>query len=1330
MCTRFRSVRAQMFALLVAITAFGASAADQPESTRWSLADNLDATASALATSLVDSSTETDVSILFEPFIRPILENRCVRCHGPNEEKGELRLDTLAAALYGGESGEAVVPGDLDESILIQAIRHLEKPKMPPKNKLPQLEIDLLTRWVKGGAPWPKSAVLEPRGEMRSVPVATFAVSPGPPVSFNQDIRPILSDKCYACHGPDGKTRKAGLRFDQQESALGVLVSGNRAVVPGDLKASQLFNRIAAESPDDQMPPADFHKQLSRDEIELLGRWISQGAPWEQHWAFIPPKRSPLPEVPDPARVRNPIDYFVSARLAKEGLTPNEEADKRTLIRRATLDLTGLPPTLEEVHAFLGDTKPGAYERVVDRLLQSPAYAEHQARYWLDAARYADTNGYHIDNERYMWRWRDWVIDAFNENKPFDEFTVEQLAGDLLPNPTQDQLIATGFNRNHMVNFEGGAIPEEYRLQYVMDRVNTTSTVWMALTVACAQCHDHKYDPITQKEFYSLGAFFNSIDEIGLDGSQTGNAQPFMPVPSPEQAQELEEKKAKLAELEEVLNRAYPKLDAQQTAWEQNWAEVMTRRWNVATPSDARGDNGTELTVQPDGSVLASGPVPVTDQYTVAVPATMDTITGIRLELLTHDSIPNDKVGRGENGNAILTDFTVAVVDADGAPIRSVALKGAAADIEQKDLEAGKAIDGDKETGWSSNGQEVPGGRTAVFLPTEPIQLKSGEALQVQLAQESKYEQRVIGRFRLSLSSDPMLEYAIASPWKLIGPFPAGSNEEALDTKRPPEKKIRLEKTYNHGKLAWESAPDEWMDGAVQPLTGGKGANYLYRTIYAPTARKVTLTLGSSEAIRLWLNGEQVFASEDRKMLRKNEVQKVLSLDAGDNELLLKVVSFGDKSRFFFKLDEAQPGGASFPVRIALAKPAPDRTDAERTSIRETFRTAHMPEWESTREAQAATREQIAALEKEIPSTMVMRERDVPRDTFVLKRGVYDKPGEQVHRVTPAALPPMDDSAPRDRLGLAQWLVSDEQPLTARVTVNRFWQRYFGYGLVKTAEDFGSQGEWPTHPELLDWLAVEFRESGWDVRALHRLIVTSATYRQSSRTTPEKYAVDPDNRLFSRGARFRLDAEEIRDSALAISGLLVPTLGGPSVRPYQPPGLWKEVAYGGNFTAQVFAADTGDALHRRSMYTFWKRTSPPPSMMVFDAPNRETCAVRRSRSNTPLQALTLMNDPQFVEASRVLAERMLREGGAIPATQIAYAFELATGRPIQPREQEILLGVYNQELSVFEQTGKRAEEFLQIGDAAASTTWPPEKLAAMSIVANMVLNLDETITRN
>ena len=1310
---------------------FGAGLAwtDETGQDRWSLEEHLDTSSLSSAQVLAVEGSIEETPDYFGAYIGPILENRCVKCHGALEQEGELRLDTLAGALYGGEMGEAVVPGEVDESILVEVILYLEKLKMPPKKKLPQLEINLLTRWVESGAEWPEGVTLKSKSRVREIPVVTLAVAPGPPVRFNQDIRPILSDKCYACHGPDGKTRKAGLRLDVPEIVFGVLPSGNRAVVPGDLQASHLFNRVAAASSTDRMPPEDFHKQLNADEIELLGQWIVQGAQWEQHWAFIPPKQAPLPEVADRNWARNPIDHFVAERLMKDDLTPNDTANKRTLIRRVTLDLTGLPPTLDAINAFLADSSPDAYERVVDRLLQAPQYGEHQARYWLDAARYADTNGYHIDNERYMWRWRDWVIDAFNDNKPFDDFTVEQLAGDLLPDPTMDQLIATGFNRNHMVNFEGGAIDEEYRLQYVMDRINTTSTVWMALTVACAQCHDHKYDPITQKEFFSMGAFFNSIDEIGLDG-RAGNADPFMAVPSPEQARELDLQQAELAELTEILNRAYPKLDSQQVVWEDEWTDTLERRWQVLTPVSVTAENGTELSVQSDGSVLAAGSTPDKDQYSVVLSASSDAITGLRLELLTHESIANDKVGRGENGNVVLTDFVVDVIDAGtGESIRRVMLSDAMADVEQDDLEAGKAIDDNKETGWSSNGQDIAGGRMAIFLPSEPIELKSGEALRIVLAQESKYEQRLIGRFRLSMSSDPMLGYAQPSPWNVIGPFLAKNNKAALKKKFPPEKKVRLEKKYK-GNLAWASVPDEWMDGEDQSLAGGKGANYLYRTLHVPSARKVMLSLGVSEAVQVWVNGNSVYASNDRKMLRKNEEQVELALDAGDNALLIKAVSYGDNSRFYFKLDEVVPGGLSFPVRLALLKSESDRNDTEKNSIRETFRTGHMPDWESNRKSQGAVKEKMAALKEEIPSTMVMRERDTMRDTFVLERGEYDKPGEKVARGTPAALPPMDEQYPNNRLGLAKWLVSDEHPLTSRVTVNRFWQRYFGHGLVKSSEDFGSQGEWPTHPKLLDWLAVEFRESGWDVRALQRLIVTSATYRQTSMTNPEKYAIDPENRLFSRGARFRLDAEAIRDSALAISGLLVGTQGGPSVRPYQPPGLWKEVAYGGNFTAQVFAADSGDALHRRSMYTFWKRTSPPPSMMVFDAPNRETCSVSRSRSNTPLQALTLMNDPQFVEASRFLAKRMLREGGTTLEGQLAYAFELATGRPIEPREQKILTGVYTRELAAFEQESSRVDAFLGLSDGGDSVSLPPAQLAAMSIVANMVLNLDETITRN
>jgi hypothetical protein len=772
-----------------------------------------------------------------------------------------------------------------------------------------------------------------------------------PTIDFDRQIRPILSENCFTCHGPDEQQRKAKLRLDTRDGATGKLRGSGHAIVPGKPADSEILARILSADEAERMPPAKTQKRLTPAQIELLRQWIAQGAPYAQHWAFVALQRPALPRPKAAGWARNAVDHFILARLEQEGLRPSMEADRRTLFRRVTLDLTGLPPTPEEVEAFVGDTSGVAYEKVVDRLLNSPHYGERMAIDWLDAARFADTHGYHIDAGRDMTRWREWVIDAFNTNMPFDQFTIEQLAGDMLPGATATQKVASGFNRNHMINFEGGAIPAEYQNAYIVDRVNTTATVWLGLTLNCCQCHDHKYDPFTQKEFYQLYAFFHNVPENGLDGSK-GNAAPVLRIPSKEQQLALE------------------KIDRQ-----------------------------------------------------------------------------------------------------------------------MREAEAKKSAEGKQE----------------------------------------------------------------------------------------------------------------------------------------------------------------------------------------------------------------------------LAK----------------------------------LRKARAALEARIPSTMVMQEMPQPRDTFMLFRGEYSRKGEKVHAALPAALPPLQKGEPPNRLGLARWLVAPEQPLTSRVIVNRLWQSFFGTGLVKTVEDFGSQGERPSHPELLDWLAVEFMDplqaplgSGgtqrWDVKHIVRLIVTSATYRQSSAVSKDLLARDPENRLLARAPRLRLQAEFIRDQALAISGLLNPQIGGASVSPYQPSGLWQELASRGdskNWSAQFFVQSHGKDLYRRTMYTFWKRTSPPPQLVTFDAPDREICTVRRSRTNTPLQALVLMNDPTYVEAARNLAERMMRHATA-PADRLAFAFRLASAREPSARELAVLTRALERQMERYRHDDKAARKLLAVGESTVDATLAPAELAAYTMIANVILNLDEVVTKS
>ncbi|HEY7329740.1 MAG TPA: PSD1 and planctomycete cytochrome C domain-containing protein [Gemmataceae bacterium] len=764
-------------------------------------------------------------------------------------------------------------------------------------------------------------------------------------INFNRDIRPILADNCFACHGPDVQQRKAKLRLDTRTGALAELRSGGHAIVPGKPDDSALIERITDEDPSRRMPPKKSGKNLTPAQIDLLRRWIAEGATYTVHWAFVPPMRHALPKVKNTDWPKNAVDQFILARLEREGLQPSSEADRTTLIRRVTLDLTGLPPTPAEVDAFLADPSPNAYEKVVERLLQSPRFGEHMARFWLDAARYGDTHGLHLDNYREMWPYRDWVIKAFNDNKPYNQFLTEQLAGDLLPNATLDQIIATGFNRCHVTTSEGGSIEEEVYVRNVVDRVDTTGTVFLGLTVGCARCHDHKFDPIKTKEFYQLFAFFNNLDGPALDGNAAKPA-PTVNVPTPQQK----------AQLEHVQQQ----------------------------------------------------------------------ISAIRAQI----------------------------------------------------------------------------------------------------------------------------------------------NKEVAQTRIAP--------------------------------------------------------------------------------------------------LLAKLAALEHK------------------------------------------------------------RKQI---EKDIPATLVFKERATPKPAYILKRGEYDQRGEQVGRETPKFLPPLQEKAPRDRLGLARWMLAADNPLTARVEANRLWQQVFGTGLVKTAEDFGTQGESPSHPELLDWLAVQLREDGWDIKKMMKRLVMSATYRQSSRVTRDRLAKDPANRLLSRGPRYRLDAEMLRDQALFVSGLLVERLGGPSVKPPQPSGLWEAVGYTGSNTKD-FRPDHGhEKVHRRSMYTFWKRTAPPPQMNTFDAPSRESCVVRRERTNTPLQALLLMNEPQFIEAARTLAQRTMKVGGTTTEARLVYMFRLTTARRPDGKEVDELLAAYKDHLAMYTHDPAKANQLISVDESRPDANLNPSELAAWTMIANLLLNLDEVINK-
>jgi hypothetical protein len=1031
-------------------------------------------------------------------------------------------------------------------------------------------------------------------------------------IEFNRDIRPILSDTCFNCHGPDKANRKAKLRLDTEEGAHEDH-KGTRAVVPGNTDKSELLRRIATEDESERMPPAKSGRRLTPHQVALVRRWIEQGAKWQKHWSLMPPRRPELPKIGDAryqelARTwpRNAVDHFILDRLAREGLAPSTEADRTTLLRRVSLDLTGLPPTPAEIDAFLNDTSPNAYDKVVNRLLASPRYGERMAVRWLDAARYADTNGYQSDGERFMWRWRDWVIDAFNHNMPFDRFTIEQIAGDMLPNATLSQKIATGFNRNHRGNAEGGIIPEEYAVEYVADRVETTATVWLGLTMTCARCHDHKFDPITQKEFYRLFAYFNNVPERGK-AIKYGNSPPMIKAPTPDQQVRLADLDKKLTEAEKQFRAFEPELAAAQQAWEKS-----------------RADGG-------------KGAIP----WSVAE------------GLETHFAFDASVVREVRDGTAHLTAGRVGqALDLDGKCYLGAAKAGHFGFYDKFSLAA-----------W-----------------IKPSDVRRGTVLSRMVEEDQGAGYQVCFH-------DGKLQVNLVVRWL--------DDSLRLETKRALE-------------------PNRWHHVAVT-YDGSRVASGL--KIYVD---------GVAEALKINLDDlNQDFKSKEP-----------FRIGAGG----------GRENRFHGLIDDVRvykrplsPAEAeilSVPETIdaVLAQPSERRSPAQAHKLRDYFLHNQAPE--KIREADRTLRQlrqQRADFYERIPTTMVMQEMAKSRDSYLLQRGVYDRRGEKVEPGVPTSLSPLPKDVPNNRLGLARWLVDPANPLTARVAVNRYWQMYFGAGLVRTVEDFGSQGEWPSHPELLDWLASEFVRTGWDVKAMQRLIVTSAAYRQSSRsadfglrqadfqkTNPR--TVDPENRLLWRGPRIRLPAEMIRDQALFAGGLLVEHVGGPSVKPYQPAGLWGELG------DSKYDRGRGSDLYRRSLYTYWKRTVAPPSMITFDAAGRETCIVRETRTNTPLQALNLMNDVTYVEAARALAQRVLREREK-PEDRIVLAFRLVMSRSPKPGEERVMLAGLNRHLERYRADRAAARKFVSVGESPLDEKADVAELAAYTAIASLILNLDEAITK-
>ena len=1171
-----------------------------------------------------------------------------------------------------------------------------------------------------------------------AAPDKASGLKPAPKIDFVRDIRPILSDNCFTCHGQDEKQRKARLRLDVRETAVAPAKSGDIAIVPGDVRNSKLVERITSQDPDEVMPPPKTKKTLSPHQIDLLKRWIAGGADYKMHWAFIKPERPAVPAVENPKfKIQNPIDAFVLARLEKEKLSPSPAADRITLIRRVSLDLTGLPPTPAEVDAFVADKTPEAYEKVVDRLLKSPRCGEQMARYWLDAARYADSHGFHIDSERSVWKYRDWVVDAFNKNMPFDQFTVEQLAGDLLPEPTVDQKTGSGFVRCNMSTGEGGAIVEEYQAKYTFDRVETTATMWMGLTLTCARCHTHKYDPIQNREYYGLYAFFNNLNESVMDGNKP-NPDPMIRVPAAEQTRRQEELKKLVAEGQTKIDAPMPGLDEAQVQWQSKWNEKLSAGWTplAATKAKSTLTNGATLRSLEDHSILAEGENPESDTYELRLKLDAGNLAAVRLETLPTKSLPKNGAARSDDGRFRLSEFEAELVgnttDTNSKP-KKLKFTQTVADSAEAGFEAAKAIDGKADTGWGVAADAVGEPHVALFALGEAVKVTTNSELRVTLRYDASKSKRAIGHFRIAAAQNDDLVQLLnppkLEPWQVLGPFKTEGLQQGYTNVFDPEKTVDFKKAYAgvREEIQWKAKAD-FEDGKanllVQDLHGLHGAYYLHRTLTVPAARKLELALRADDALKLWVNGKLVAQRPEDKpdagLLRVS-----VDLKKGENKFLLKVVTVQGAAYFTFdpRLGDAESVPADVAATLATTKKL---SGAQQTRVRNFYRREHSAEFKKTFDTVEKAKEEQSAIDKAIPTTMVAKEADKMRDTFMLVRGEYDKKGDKVTPGLPAIFPPLPAGAPTNRLGLAMWLISPEHPLTARVTMNRFWQQYFGVGIVKTTEDFGVQSDSPSHPELLDWLATEFIRSGWDVKRMQRLIVTSATYRQSSRMTAEALARDPENRLLARGARFRADGEVVRDTALFISGLLSEKRGGHAVKPYQPGGLWEAVSFN---NSQKYVQDKGEGNYRRSIYTYWKRQSPPPNMLIFDAPTREYCVVRRPRTNTPLQALVLLNDPQFVEASRAFGQRMIKEGGKSTSSRIRFAFREATGRAPAADELKVLEDVYKQQRAVFREDTAAAKQLLSVGAFQADTDLDPAELAAWSTVASMILNLDETVTK-
>jgi len=1045
-------------------------------------------------------------------------------------------------------------------------------------------------------------------------------------VDFNYHVKPILSDRCYACHGPDNNTRAAGLRLDTEEGAYAALESGHKAIVPGSWANSHLLERILSTDPETVMPPPESNLSLTAEEVAIIAKWIDQGAEYKKHWSFIPPQQA---AVPDPAAgqqlpetfLQNPIDHFVAAKLAENEMMPSQRSDKERLLRRVTLDLTGLPPTVAEMDAFLADNSPEAYEKVVDRLLASEAYGERLAMEWMDVARYADSHGMHADGARTMWPWRDWVIKAFNQNMPYDQFVTWQLAGDLLPNATREQKLATGFHRNHPMTAEGGAVDEEFRLKYVFDRANTTATAFLGLTLECAQCHDHKFDPLSQKEYYQMAAFFNNVRELGMTGDD-GDYGPMLMLPTDEQKQAVDS-------LNRLADRLLGELDGMGKDTEQlkGFVSQLPEAQPVKLPkpagyfpveqiSEATGAKGKKLTII-DGS------------HKTDIKSEPQLVAGIKGQALHFDD-GYEALHLHEIGNFELTEpFSASVwIKPDG----------------DKKIQAIMGTSGHKNNFWrgwdfyldSANHLSL---KLINCLPHNMIHIQSGEQVPV-------------------------------GEWTQVGfTYDGAGRADGL-------------RLYLNGKAVKKHTIYDRLYKSIRTVKGGN---------HMPINRPIRL--GSAYRAFTGENGIYKGAVDEIHVFHNQLTQAEMA------QL------------------HAQTLGESIPISSLT----------ERAKRELALQRLH-PEFASKRSELKAILDERLAIVNEIEEVMVMEETPKPRPMYVFARGAYDAPTEQVRPNTPQAVGNFPESEQPTRLGLAKWIFSRDNPLAARVAVNRYWQLIFGRGLVDSPHDFGFQGSLPSHPKLLDWLAVEFMESGWDLKKLLKLMVMSGTYQQASVKSEQQVKQDPANVWLARGPSKRLPAEMIRDNALAASGLLAKHVGGVSVKPYQPEGLWIEK---GNFSHELlhYRPDEGDSLYRRSLYTFVRRTSPHPAMVAFDAPNRDVCTMKRESTNTPLQALVLLNDPQFVEAARVMAQRLQKEGGETVAEKVTTGFRLATGRKPNPQEVAVLTELLEDARQRFAQQPEAAADLLAVGEYPTDPQLDHAETAAWAVVSSTLLNHDEAYTK-